>query len=168
MLVKLRRGGTLFAGKRINYSRIFEALAKNLLPVIEENTPQSFFENNLENFMICRKVSLYLQKIFPDEENIKLFEDAALEALLKSIKNISYIPLVESQLLLSELPKLLTINSVDAKQIRDVCIQIIKYLIQFFNDGVAVSHNTNLWKDFANWSYTLRILESLEIADKRS
>ena len=139
-----------------------------MLPVTDEHTPQSFFENKLEDFMVCWKISLYLQKIFPDEENIKLFEEAAIEGLLKSIKGMSSISMSEAQLLLSELPELLKINPTDAQQIRDVCIQIIKFLRQFLNDGVAVSHNTNLWKDFANWNYNLRILESLEVLDKRS
>ena len=133
--------------------RLLTALAKNLSPMILPIVPPNFYAGKMETFLTCRAVSAYLRKKFPDEERLKILENAALMAILKSASKMD---LADARLFLRELPKLLRLPYPVVKDLRAVALQIIPPIMN-------VMHLNNLWKDYIELDYIQDLLKLKEV-----
>ena len=129
--------------------RLFDALAKNLSPTLLPNTPQEFYAGKMETFLTCRAVSAYLQKKLTDATPAKFFEEAALVAILKSLKSMTF---ADARLLLSELPELLTLPYPVVDDLRKACIQFIPLMMN-------VMRLNNSWLNYVELDYIQRLLK---------
>ena len=148
------RGGgieTLFAHKQINFPRLFNALAQNLLTTTVGSTPRNFYEGKIENFLTCLHLSGYLRGKLFDDDGAKIFEELSLNALYKSIVVGSSI--ADILLLIDELPTILKLNYPAVKEIRDACIQIIPQIMTTYR----LNH---YWQGFTELEYILKLLKS--------
>jgi len=126
-------------------SRVIETLTKTLSQYADDE----IFD--LETALTCRALSAYLLKKFPNEERFKVFEEASLAAILKSLDGLK---LSEVQLLMDELPNLLILPYPIVEELRDVSIQITSQMMNLMREKT-------LWKDFLEWNYLYRLLKSL-------
>ena len=97
---------------------------------------------DLETALACRAVSHRL--------NLKLHEEASLAAILKSLDDLKF---SEVQLLIRELPNFLNLPYPAVNEIRLATIQIISRTTDFMREKT-------LWKDFSEWNYLRRLLET--------
>ena len=130
--------------------RLLSALVQNLSPTLLPTTPQKFYTGKMETFLTCRAVAAYLKKNFADESSAKFFEEAALKAILNSIKKMS---LTDAQLLLRELPNLLTLPYPAVKELHAAALQIV---LQLMN----VMHMNLRWRNYNELNYILRLLQT--------
>lgn len=129
-------------------ARVTEALTKNLSRFANDTPPQ----NSLETALTCRALSSYLRKKFPDDDRLKIFEEASLAAVLKSVDELK-IP--DARLFINELPELLPLQYPVVEELRGVAIQVIPQLMDFMREN-------ELWKDFVNLNYLLRMLHNFK------
>ncbi len=129
--------------------RLLSALAKNLSPMILPIVPPNFYAGKMETFLTCRAVSTYLRGKFPNEERLKILENAALMAILKSASKMD---LADARLFLRELPKLLRLPYPVVNDLRAVALQILPQIM-------TVMHLSNLWKDYAELDYIQDLLK---------
>lgn len=129
--------------------RLFTALAKNLSPTLQPNTPPEFYAGKMETFLTCRAVSSYLRTKLTDETPAKFFEEASLKAILQSISQMSF---ADARFLFSELPELLALPYPAVEVLREVCLGIIPQIMD-------VMHLNYLWKDYVELDYINRLLK---------
>lgn len=97
---------------------------------------------SLETALTCRAASTYLQE--------KIFEEASLAAILKSLDGIK---ISDVRLLLSELPNLLTLPYPVVEELGSVVLQIIRQTMNFMREH-------ELWKDFSDMENLRRLLQA--------
>ena len=150
------RGGggieTLFARKQINFPRLFNALAQNLVTTTVSSTPRNFYEGKTENFLTCLHLSGYLRGKLFDDKGAKIFEELSLNALYKALRFSFAID--DALLLISELPRILEFNYPAVKKIRDACIEVIPQLM-------TSVRMYNQWQKFTELEYTLKLLKKV-------
>lgn len=129
--------------------RLFNALAKNLSPMILPRVSQSFYMSKIEVFLTCRATAEYLRIKRPNDERLKIYEEASLEAVLKSLGGMT---LADARLLLSELPNLLSLPYPVVKDLRESCLDIIPQIMD-------IMRLNNLWKDYVELDYLRRLLQ---------
>ena len=140
----------IFPSKQINYQRLLNALNQNLMPTVTKGIPQNFFDGKVENFLTCLNlIPTIKDKIF-DETGAKFFEEAALNAIFRSLH--SPLQLFDVMLLIGEMPKILTLNYPAVKNIRDVLLNIIPQIL------VAL-RTQNRWQEFSELDYKLDMLK---------
>ena len=130
--------------------RLFSALASNLSPTLVPTTPPQFYAGKLETFLTCRAVAAYLQTKLTDDKPAKFFEEASLNAVLKSMINLTF---ADAQLLLSELPNLLTLPYPAVNELRGACLNIVPQMAEFM-------HLRGRWGEFAELNYIQRLLQT--------
>ena len=131
--------------------RLFNALSANLSPTLLPNTPQGFYAGKMETFLTCRAVSAYLKTRLTDAAPAEFFEEASLKAILKTLTgNVS---LADIQLLLSELPNLLSLPYPVVKDLRISCLNVIWQMMNLMRLN-------NKWKDFNDLDYLQRLLQT--------
>lgn len=112
--------------------RLFVALAKNLSPTLIEDTPSDFYAGKMETFLTCRAVSSYFKEKLTNNNFTAFcatfFEEATLSAILKSLDEMS---LGDAQLLIRDLPNLLSLPYHTVEELRG---EIIKRLPQIKED----------------------------------
>ena len=111
---------------------------------------QEFFIGKMETALTCRAVSTYLREKFPHNERLRIYEEASLAAILKSLDGIK---LYDTRLLLSELPELLSLPYPVVKEIRDAAIEIISLTMDFMRKN-------EFWKDFSDLDHLHRLLKN--------
>ena len=104
--------------------KLFDALTKNLSPTFFSNAPQKVYSNKVETFLTCRAVASYLQKKITDPSAAKIFEEAAIKALLKSLQDT---PFYNTQIFLSELPELVSRHFRSSSQCEKYCFANQKF-----------------------------------------
>ena len=129
--------------------RLLKALTKNLSPMILPTVPPSFYSGKLETFLTCRAVSAYLRGKFPNDERLKVYEEASLKATLKSLSNMTF---ADARLLLAELPNILPLPYPVVNDLRGACLNIIPQIME-------AMHLNNLWKDYVELDYLQRLLK---------
>ena len=129
--------------------RLFNALTKNLSPILVPSTPKDFYRGKMETFLTCRAVAAYLQTKLTDSVVAKDLEEAALKATLRAIQGMT---LADARLFLRELPKLLSLPYPAVKDIRKAALNIIPQLMN-------VMHLNRMWRDFAELNYTQDLLK---------
>ncbi|MBR2519196.1 MAG: glycosyltransferase family 92 protein [Selenomonadaceae bacterium] len=105
---------------------------------------------SLETALTCRAVSSLLRKNFPYDEHFKVYEEAALAAVLNSLEELSF---ADVQLLLSELPEMLKLPYPVVDELRGACLQIISRTLDFLRES-------GFWKDFVDMDNLRRFLEA--------
>ncbi len=130
--------------------RLLKALTKNLSPMILPTVPPSFYSGKLETFLTCRAVSAYLRGKFPNDERLKVYEEASLKATLKSLSNMTF---ADARLLLAELPNILPLPYPVVNDLRGACLNIIPQIME-------AMHLNNLWKDYVELDYLQRLLQT--------
>ena len=132
--------------------RLFDALAINLSPTLLPTTPPEFYAGKMETFLTCRAVASYLQTKLINDAPAKLFEEAALVAILRTLASGGF-TFADARLLLTELPVLLTLPYPVVNALREACIQIIPQLEEPF-------HLTNCWMEIVELEYIQRLLKT--------
>ena len=117
---------------------------------VSETTPREFFIGKMETALTCRAVSTYLRGRFPNNERLRIYEEASLAAILKSLDGIK---LSDTRLLLSELPELLSLPYPVVKDLREVTIEIISQTMDFMRKN-------EFWKDFSDLDHLRRLLKN--------
>lgn len=130
--------------------RLFSALASNLSPTLVPTTPPQFYAGKMETFLTCRAVAAYLKTKLTDDKPAKFFEEASLNAVLKSMINLTF---ADAQLLLSELPNLLTLPYPAVNDLRGACLNIIPQMTEYL-------HLRGRWVEFAELNYIQRLLQT--------
>ena len=105
---------------------------------------------DLETALTCLAASTYLRGKFPDDERFKVYEEASLAAVLKSLDGLK---LSDVQLLLDELPNLLALPYPEVDALRDMAIQIISQTMDFMREN-------EFWKEFAELDDLRRLLKN--------
>lgn len=101
--------------------RLLSALAINLSPFLYPDKPPKFYvEKEMETFLTCYAVAVYLQERLADNVVIKFFEMASLRAILQSLDDMS---LADAQLLIRELPNFLNRSNPAVKELLGEIIQ---------------------------------------------
>ena len=98
--------------------------------------------SDLETALTCRAASNHL--------GLKIHEEASLAAILKSLDELCF---VESRLLISELPTLLTLPYPIVEELRGACLQILPQMIDFLR-------YRNDWMSFVELDYVRRLLKN--------
>ena len=151
-LIKDADINAIFPRKQINATRLFNALAQNLVTTTVGSTPRNFYEGKIENFLTCLHLSGYLRGKLLDDGGAKIFEELSLNALYKSMVVGSSI--ADILLLIDELPKILELYYPAVKKIRDACINIIPQVM-------LTLRMNNQWQNFTDLDYTLKLLKKI-------
>lgn len=130
--------------------RLLNVLTANLSPTLVPNTSPDFYVKKLETFLTCRAVAAYLKTKLTNDAPAIFFEEASLKAAIKSITNLNF---AEAQLLLSELPNLLTLPYPVVNELRDACLNIVPQMKEFL-------HLRGRWGEFAEINYIHRLLQT--------
>ena len=124
----------------------FNLVIKTLTKILAAYASNEIFD--LETALTCLALSTYLRKKFPDD-NFKIYEEASLAAVLKSVEGASF---AEAQLFIRELPKILRLPYPAVKEVRLVAAQIIS---QFMDDA----KNKSNWTKFFELDYVREFLK---------
>ena len=117
-----------------------------------ENAPKEFFDDKAEAFLTCLSLSTFLKETFIDDELGSLFEEFSLYAVCKSF--YGEFSIADLQLLIKELPKILTMPYPIVKEVREICHELIPQ----FMDMQRV-YSQVAWKDFVELDYLLEMLK---------
>ena len=131
--------------------RVTEALTKILTACADGEVV------NLETALTCRALSTYLREHFPDDADYwRICEEASLAAILKSLRNTTF---TNIQLLLRELPSLLSLPYPVVKDLRGVVLSIIPKMMDMLKNSAAASGQLFLHKDYVELDYILDLLK---------
>ena len=129
-------------------------MLKNLAPTFAKDVPPEFLRYKAETFLTCLAVATYLKNNdFLEETGGKIFEEAALNAILKTLS--SNIELYEFRLIFGELPNILALNYPAVKNIRDNCIKLL-------NRFALICNKFQRYNDFADTENFLRLLQTFD------
>ena len=155
---------TLAPRRQVNYNKIYSALIMNLAPTLPKNVPLNFFEGKLETFLTCRKLSSYMKENILDEKTGIFFEEAALNAVHKTLMTPTSI--ADIRLLISEMPEILPLGYPVVKDIVRACIQIIPKIMFSIRSNVPW-HLALLWLEHFHLSESLNLLKAFDkVLDK--
>lgn len=134
----------LFEEEALRINRVTKALTETLSAYAEGEV------FDLETALTCQAASSYLRRKFRSNERLKIYEEASLAAILNSLDGLKF---ADVQLLLSELPNLLSLPYPAVKELRDASIQIISRTMDFLREN-------EIWKDFADLDSLRRLLKN--------
>lgn len=117
-------------------SRVTNALNKTLSAYANDKI------SDLETAFTCRLASHYL--------DLAVYEEASLAAILKSLNDLKF---PEIQLLMSELPNLLSLPYASVDELRKASIQIIRQTMDFMREK-------KFWDEFSELDYLCRLLQA--------
>ena len=140
--------------KGANFNRLFNALAKNILPTVTQNIPSQFFEDKMETFLTCLNLSSYLKENFLDENAAKFFEEAALNAIYKTLH--TGIKIYDMLMLINEMPRILTLPYSNVITMNELCIKIIPQIMTSYI-------RQNRWEDFHEMEYIFKMSQSFAV-----
>ena len=125
------------------FNRVAAALTKTLSAYADDVL------SDLETALTCRAVASYLRGKFPNDERLKIYEEASLAAVLKSLDGLKF---SDIQLLLGELPNLLSFPYPAVNDLCGATIQIISQTMDFMREH-------EFWKEFADLDDLRRLLK---------
>jgi len=122
----------LINSKKINVDKLLKALNKNL--------SSKTFEGKVETFLTCLNLATFLKSLkLIDDAQSRTFEQAALQSLAESLKADVNFP--AAHLLISELPKILSLSYSEVDEIRSQCLNKIENMMMTYRLN-------NLWQQF--------------------
>ena len=104
--------------------------------------------SDLETALTCRAACSYLRG-HSDDVRLKIFGDAALAAVVKSLDGLT---LSEAQLFISELPSLLASTSPVVDELQLAALQVVEQMMDFMREH-------EYWKDFADLDHLRRLIK---------
>ena len=110
--------------------------------------------------MTCRALAENLRENFIDEKTGKFFEEAALNAIYKTL--FTNIALADIKLLLSEFTNLLQLDYPAVKIIAETCVKILQQMKNMVRNLITDDKKMSLWKDFAEYDYLMRMLQTFK------
>ena len=126
-------------------NRVTVALTKNLSDFASGKI------SDVETALTCRVVSSYLREKFPNDERLKVYEDASVAAVLNSSDGLKF---YELRLLLSALPEILSLDYSAVDELRNIIrLQIIPQMMNFMREN-------EFWQDFSELDYLRRLLSA--------
>ena len=138
-----------------DYHRISNALVQNIFPTLVRTAPPKFFAGKLETYLTCRALAVHLREKLFDETAGRFFEEAALNAVYKTL--FTQVTIQEVRLLLSEMPKILALDYPAVKNICSACLQLIPQIMDIFR-----VYDPNAWREFVNLEYVRTLLETFD------
>ena len=135
--------------------RAYNSLLKSLSPTFGKNPSKNIFEDKMETFLICLRLSTYLRENLFNETVGKFFEEVSLEAISKTL--LTPVKPADLRLLFRELPNILKMNYPAVENIRQSCIKIIPAFRDRFKTPVAAG-----WKEFVDLQYLFEMLKVFE------
>lgn len=112
---------------------------------------------DLETALTCRALSTYLRLHYPNDADYwRIYEQASLEAILKSLSGVAF---NEAQLLFRDLPNLLSLPYSAATELRSAVLCIIPQMMDLLRDAVASSKHYGLYRNFVELDYLQRLLK---------
>lgn len=144
----------LMQSKKINFNRLFNSLAKSMLPTVAKNLPVQFFENKMETFLTCLSLSSYLKEKFMDENAAKFFEEAALNAICKTLH--TGVRIYDMLMLIADIPRILTLPYSTVSTVNGLCLKILPQIMANFR-------RKNRWQDFHEMEYVFKMLKSFAV-----
>ncbi len=135
---------------------LYQALFENLVPTMIDGTPEDFYLNKIETFLICFETAKFLTEKFPDDKFANFFLEQSVKAVEKCLNG----PLLfrEVNLLLGELPKILPLKYPEVKKILQGCMFIIPQMIQYLR-SIADLYSV---KQLTEKLRLLRVIEKAE------
>ena len=126
-----------------------EDSAHRLERVIDTLTATLTADCGMEAALTCRAVSSYLRGKFPAEDAWRVYEEASLGAVLKSMDGIS---VAEAWLLFRDLPNILRLPYSAVKELRRACLELLPQMSDFARLDTA-------WQDFVELKQLQYMLE---------
>ena len=148
------RGGGIESAQQINQRR-FNALIETLSPIILPanlslfNDENDIFSGKMHVFLTCWAVSRDLKSSILNEDDANFFEELSLKCLYKSL--LESVEIWQLQLLLEELPKILSYKYPVVNDIKEIIISAIP---QFMN----YRRMQNDWQSYKQLDYLLQIM----------
>ena len=142
---------TLFQSKGVNYVRLFNALAQNLLPNLVGLTVPNYFQGKTANFLTCLNLSSYLKGKFLNDEGEDLFKKISLDSIYKSL--VTGVAMADIFLLIDEMPKILKMPYPAVENIRKILLQVVPQIMMMFRMN-------NYWTGWTELDHELKMLES--------
>lgn len=132
---------------------MINALIQNLFTTTIKGTPQNFFNGKMETFLTCLSLTKYLKEKYFDDTSAKFFEEAAINAINRSL--YSGMTSADLFLLLREMPKILQMNYSAVKNIRELCINFVNQLMVNYRIY-------NQWQKFTELDDKLELLKNFK------
>ena len=151
--------------KKIDYNKVYGALMQNLAPTFVASIPKEFFNNKLENFLVCWKLAGYLRENLLDKESANFLEESALKAIYKSL--FTSMTLADIKLLLSEMPNILTRDYPIVKNIVEACIKILSQIKDSVRNTINDPKKMLMWRQFTEYDYLMRMLQSFKFPENK-
>lgn len=170
---------------KIDFDKIFKALAQNLLPIdlgddvknffsVSQNqlnyfravnefyksVSKDFFEGKLETFMTCLNVSNFLKENYVDEDLGRNFEKISLTAIVKTLQAGTTV--ADLQFLLQEMPNLLKLPYPAVHKIRKICADMIVEWRNTLKEFITSAAQLKMWEEIFRWDYHLKMLETFD------
>ena len=125
------------------FQRVTDALTKNLSDFALRKI------SDMETALTCRAVSSYLREKFPNDERLKVYEDASVAAVLNSLGGMKF---SDVRLLLSALPEISSLDYPAVDELRNtIRLQIIPQMMNFMREN-------EFWREFSELDYLRRLL----------
>ena len=148
---RMKMGGASL--RQFNSQKMIEALTETLKSVFDIPQPSNIFAGKMETFLTCLASATWLKKNVIGEEYGEILEKAALNAIRMTLN--TSISIGDCKILFNALPDILKFDYPVVDEIRKACLQIIPQFMYF-------CRVQNLWKDFVEMDYLLKMLKSFE------
>ena len=149
----------LFPRKQINYFQLVNALVNTLFPTQTKGTPINFYDGQMETFLTCLSLADFLRKNYFEEPAAKFFEEASLQALLKTLA--TGMTVADIMLFIRELPRILLMNYPVVKDIREVMLRMFPQILEYFRNG-------NRWQEFKELEFIVSMLKTADNLSMRN
>lgn len=143
----------LFPRKQVNYFQLVNSLINALFPTQTKGTPLTFYQGQMETFLTCLSLADFLRKKYFEESAAKFFEEASLQALLKTLA--TGMTLADIMLFIRELPRILLMNYPVVKDIREMMIRMFPQILEYFRNG-------NRWQEFKELEFIFSMLKTAD------
>lgn len=109
----------------------------------------------METFLTCLALSSYLKNNFLNELTGNFFEEASLNAILKTFS--SEIELHDIRIVIRELPNILRLKYSAVEDIRKICINLIPQVMEVMRQA-----GVHLWTEYRELDYLLNMLTTFD------
>ena len=152
---RLKAGASV---RQIDYEKLVNALMKTLSPMLKGNVPEEFFDGKLETFLTCLALSTYLKENVLGKERGEILEELSLKAIYFSMSMNIFS--ADAELLLNELPNILSLKYPEVKEILKDCPKIIEQLKNGYK-SLITNRTYEFWRNFNDYDNLQRLLEVL-------